>query len=212
MERRGIAIVTFLLVSVVFFSGWMQKEEPTWYVLQPESRIWIEGTSTIHDWTCEVNEVAGLIETAPHAGETLSLGRVEVSVPVEAIECKKKTMNKKTRKALKATEHPHIQYVLEQATVLSVSDEGGFELETSGRLTMAGAENTIDMTVTGVPLPDGGFRFTGSAPLLQTDFGIKPPTAVLGTIKTGDRVVVHFDVVAAPRQNERETSSAPGEF
>ena len=55
------------------------------------------------------------------------------------------------------------------------------------------------MIVEGRRLPDGQFRLTGSLPLLMTDFGIDPPKAMPGTLKTGDRVVVHFDVVVAPR-------------
>jgi hypothetical protein len=30
----------------------------------------------------------------------------------------------------------------------------------------------------------------------MSDYGMKPPTAMLGTIKTGDAVTVHFDLVA----------------
>jgi hypothetical protein len=32
----------------------------------------------------------------------------------------------------------------------------------------------------------------------MSDYGIDPPTAMLGTLKTGDDVVVHFEAVGAP--------------
>jgi hypothetical protein len=65
-------------------------------------------------------------------------------------------------------------------------------------LTMSGAEKTIEMDVEATSLTNGRFRFTGEVPLLMSDFGIKPPKALLGTLKTGDRIVVRFDVVATP--------------
>jgi hypothetical protein len=32
----------------------------------------------------------------------------------------------------------------------------------------------------------------------MTDFGIDPPTALLGTLKTRDEVTVYFDVTVSP--------------
>ena len=38
----------------------------------------------------------------------------------------------------------------------------------------------------------GASFLTGQLPIRMTDYGIKPPTAMMGTIKTGDDVKVTF--------------------
>jgi len=40
-----------------------------------------------------------------------------------------------------------------------------------------------------------GIVLEGSKALLMSDFGIKPPTMFLGTLKTADRVVVEWRLV-----------------
>ncbi len=190
---------TVLLAIIMLSGGWSRMETPTRFMLIEESKLWIEGTSTIHDWTCEIEQVEGFLDLEASATAVTEPSRVEVSVPVRSIECNNGTMNKKTRKALAADAHPLILYELLDAEVLPGPANDAFQLKTTGRLMIAGTTKSIEMTVEGRRLPDGRFRLTGSLPLLMTDFGIDPPKAMLGTLKTGDRVVVHFDVVVAPR-------------
>ena len=47
-------------------------------------------------------------------------------------------------------------------------------------------------------LADGHVRFTGQHPMLMSDFGMDPPSAMFGQLRTADEVVVHFDLVVAP--------------
>jgi hypothetical protein len=46
----------------------------------------------------------------------------------------------------------------------------------------------------------GGLRATGVSTFKMTDFGVKPVTALLGTIRTGDAVTVKFDITGAPAE------------
>ena len=39
---------------------------------------------------------------------------------------------------------------------------------------------------------EGRAVIDGEQPLLMTDFGVKPPSMFLGTVKTQDRIVVKF--------------------
>ena len=44
---------------------------------------------------------------------------------------------------------------------------------------------------------DAALVVTGSLPLLMTDYGIKPPTAMLGMLTTDPKVTVSFETVLA---------------
>ena len=39
------------------------------------------------------------------------------------------------------------------------------------------------------------FTYDASVPLLMTQFGVKPPTMMMGSLRTADQVIVHFDLV-----------------
>jgi polyisoprenoid-binding protein YceI len=63
-----------------------------------------------------------------------------------------------------------------------------------GDLTMNGVTNVIMLSVIGKNLPGGDMRFSGSRGLKMTDYKMKPPTAMMGTVKVGDEVTVKFDL------------------
>lgn len=188
--RFGISIVVVLLLM-----AWVTPQEPVDYSFKPESRMWIDGTSSLHDWTSEVSKVTGNMRTSGDSPATVT--NVEVIVPVRSIKGKNGTMDKKTYEALKADKHPTIRYELDRVSAATPGDAGRFSLQTTGKLTVAGVTKPIAMTVEAQPLPDGRIRFTGSHTMQMSDFGIEPPTAMLGTLKTGDRISVRIDVVAA---------------
>jgi polyisoprenoid-binding protein YceI len=74
---------------------------------------------------------------------------------------------------------------------------GDLPIQANGTLTVAGVEREIQIAATAHREPDG-VRFRGTAPLRMTQFGIKPPTTMMGALRTSDDVVIHFDLVIAP--------------
>ena len=145
----------------------------------------ISGTSTIHDWTCDVEAVSGWAET--NAG-TFASGKV--TVQVSDIECGKRVMNRKLNDALKGDDHPEISFT---ATAITAAGEGW---TAEGNLNVAGAVHPI--TVAFAASEGNPSKITGEVELSLDDLGVEKPTAVLGTIKTGNLVTVRFDVSAKP--------------
>ena len=179
-----------LLLTALVATGFSAS---VWLTAQPESRIWVDGTSTVHDWTCEVTTFEGTFNVRPEAWREVK--DVTITVPAQALECKNGTMNKKARAALDADDHPVITYTLRTAEVTEAGAET-FELTATGDLAIAGTTRPVTLSVAGTVLDDGRVHYTGSVPLLMSDFGIDPPTAMLGALKTGNDVTVRFDVTA----------------
>jgi polyisoprenoid-binding protein YceI len=112
-------------------------------------------------------------------------------VPVKALKCGHGGMDDNMYKALKADDAPEISYIM--ATFDAVPGEADdFTLKTTGTLSVAGKENKLAMDVVATRLPDGTVKATGVVPIKMTDYGIKPPTAIFGTLRTGDEVKVNF--------------------
>ena len=171
-------------------AGWASDS----FTFDRSSKIWVEGTSSVHDWDCQVAQFAGTLDADLGDAGLASLGGTSVTIPVQGIDCDNGTMNGKLRDALGQTP---VRYTLTSAGLGAPEADGWFTIRAAGRLTIAGTTRPARMTVKAKALDGGGLRFTGQHALKMTDFGIDPPTALLGTLKTGDEVTVHFDVTAS---------------
>ena len=67
-------------------------------------------------------------------------------------------------------------------------------MTTSGYLTIAGTKKLIDLTFDAKVTGDK-ITLTGDHQTKMTDFKVDPPTAMFGTITTGDEVNIKFQTV-----------------
>ena len=157
----------------------------------------IEGTSTVRSWSCEAKGFAvtprpavGFEEGVLNREKTLET--VTVTFPVQAIECGNGTMNDHLRKALQADAHPEITYTMSTYEIRDAAD--GVAVAAEGRLMIAGTERPITMEVTVAQDDKGGIRVKGEQAIDMTEFGVKPPRLMLGTLKVGEIATVRFDM------------------
>jgi len=57
---------------------------------------------------------------------------------------------------------------------------------------MAGGSGIMSIPFKGKVLDDSTFQVKGTFSLKMTEFGIDPPTAMLGTLKTGDKITLDY--------------------
>jgi polyisoprenoid-binding protein YceI len=198
MTRTYIATVAVLAALAAPVAAQTTARVP----VSPESKLWIEGTSNLHGWSCTAERFEAAIEIDPAAdlaaATPKAVKRVEVKVPVKALKCGHGGMDDNLYKALKADDTPEISYIM--ATLDATPDEANaLTLKTVGTLAIAGKENKLTMEVAAIRLPDGTVKATGIVPIKMTDFGIKPPTAIFGTLRTGDEVKVNFALTVGAR-------------
>ncbi len=177
------------------------------YKILPESTMEIDGTSTLHNFEIKAKEMNGslVLTNAADKGATNdaaeSLSSLKVVIPVKKLDTDKSSMNDNMYDALKADDNPNITYDLQKikSGVLPTVAGDSVQLSTSGVLTIAGKHKVIDMDVIGSLTKDGKVQFKGQKKILMTDFGVDPPTMLFGTIKTGDAVVIKFDLLLAKK-------------
>lgn len=157
-------------------------------------KMTIAGTSTLHDWESTATEMK-LKGQFQFNGTLTGIEKLEVQVPVKGIKSTKGSkMDKKTWDALEAEDHPFITYKLQKLeSIVNKADHS--ELKATGLLTVAGVGKAISMTVSSQILPDGQIKLTGSKEMKMTDHNIEPPTALFGTIKTGDDITIGFELI-----------------
>lgn len=180
------------------------------YRVEKGSKIWIEGSTSVSEFTCTSDEVDGYGHFSDDSLRTertsLSVGKkqpnVRVSLPDHSLDCGKRQMNHDMYNALKAEKFPVIHYHLDNAQILATTDStsGWFKVDTFGKLTIAGKTNNVKMMVDGRLLPNGRFHVKGSKELSMSEFNINPPSPFWGLIKTHDKITVNFDLYVAPEK------------
>lgn len=170
--------------------------------LAPASKVWIEGTSNVHDWKAEATKIDAVIEIDP-AGLSAPAGqlvrKVSLTIPVSGLKSGHGKMDENMQKALKADKNPEIRYTLNSVEALEGGTKDAFTLRAVGTLALAGAENAITLDIVAARQADGTIKATGTVPVKMTAFQVKPPTAMLGAIKCGDEVKVKFDLVVGQK-------------
>ena len=185
----------FTVVSVAFlFLGYLSAQDSYEIIT---SHLSIAGTSNVHDWKSDATKVEAKGDIQLEATTLKSIKNLKVEVAVGGIKSTKGSMmDKKTWTALKKDEYPTITYVLTKVNSLIKSGDS-YDIKTTGNLTIAGETRSIELTVKGKVASDGSLVFEGSKKLKMTDFKIDPPTALMGTMKTGDEITISFNVKLA---------------
>ena len=185
-----------LAILVPASGAWTVANEQL--VLQPQSRLWIDGTSTIRSFTCKAVEVSAVVEAnGANAIPALLTGEkgvktVQVTVPAERIDCGNGTMNNHMRKALKVEESPTITFNLTDYDVTKNAD--GISGTINGTLDLGGVKKPISLQANGSS-EAGALHVSGVYELRMTDYGLKPPSLMFGRIKVGETVKVGFDLL-----------------
>jgi polyisoprenoid-binding protein YceI len=156
--------------------------------LSKDSRLWLEGTSTVRSFKCTASKLDVTAIGEPTAAPAEIVKTASLVVPVAQLDCGNKTMNEHMRKALKADKFQQISWMM------TSYDVQGSSVTVDGKLTIAGKENAIQLKGTGTA-DNGVIRFKGSKQFKMTEYGVKPPSLMLGTMKVGDPVTVSFDLV-----------------
>ena len=191
----------FGLIAALALVGGGSVKAQTSMTVRPESRVILLGRSNVHSWSCATSTFQTSIEfdssarSESAASHSKSVVRLTVTVPVKSLDCGRARMNQDMFKALKADSFPEIRYVL---TSYRVSDQlasaDSFTVNSVGELTVAGKTQRVDIDITGARDHAGGFQGDGGVKLLMTDFGIKPPTAFLGAIRTKNAIEVRAEI------------------
>ncbi len=168
------------------------------YQAKPGSKVTIDGTSTIHDWTVEGQIIGGYMEVDSDFTKDLkgsATPKVEVIIPVRSLKSGHNAMDNVMMDAMNQKKYPQIRYRLLE---LAPADKPG-AFTAKGELTVSGVTRTNSMPITIEKISDDALKVKGATTVKMTDFNIKPPAPklALGMIKTGDDVKLAVEWLTA---------------
>ena len=195
MKRSNLTLLAFALVPSI--AAWTGAQ----YIatLQPASRLWVTGTSTVRDFSCQAKIVdASAQTTSAETAKDIMAGQkavltLDVKVLPKNLDCANNTMNEHMLKALKADKNPSIEFKLASYEMFATGDKVTGKL--NGTLKLGGVEKAITLDAVGNATPDGALHVTGAYPLLMTDYDLKAPSLMMGAMKVNPKVKVNFDLL-----------------
>lgn len=157
----------------------------------------LSGTSTLHKWVMDAKTFSGEAQFGFKAGsddQLASIKSLNFSLEVQNLKSGETGLDKNAYKALKTGQYKDILYELISATISVVSDNK-YLVKTTGSLTIAGVTKDVAMNVYCVVNKDASITCTGSKKLKMTDYQVKPPSFMLGAMKTGDDITLNYVLV-----------------
>lgn len=206
---RVIYTLLIALGALVMTAGDAPAQEKSATLRLPvraDSRVWLEGTSNVRNWTCKATSMEALLAvdassvgSRDNAAIAKSLRGVDVIIPVRMLKCGDRHMEANMYDALKAPKPPAIGYIVADFEITPSLVGDDLTVEAVGKMSVAGAERPVRMTVKTESLPDGTRRARGTVPIRMTDFGIVPPRPWFGVLRTADKVLIQFEIFVSPQ-------------
>ncbi len=169
----------FLLIS-------SQATAQNAYVPFGDQELLVEGTSTIHDWEMVSSQINGEISVSVQNNKINSIDPFKITMPVQSLKSGKSAMDKNAYEALNADKYQQIIFEFSEAT--SITDR---LIRANCMITISGTTNKIALEIN-YNVTGDSIEFEGSFPITFSQFHIDPPKAMLGTIKTGDKLKISF--------------------
>ena len=167
----------------------------------------VNGTSTLHAWSLQSGAILGhavlMLPTKSKARTTLpavaqtgspaAIRSIRLAIPVASLKSSEGGgMDSTVYDSLKQRQHPVITYRLTAATLQARPSrrEPEYRFAAIGRLTVAGVTRPLKLQLGVLPRPHGRLTVSTTVRMKMTDFGVAPPTAMFGIIRSGNSITV----------------------
>src|SRR5688500_18863916 len=102
MRKSLSTMISVVILAGSAVAGSAQMANPRNLNLSKESKLWIEGTSTMKSFSCAATKIDVAVLAEPGAAPSDLVQSASLVMPVAQLDCKNGTMNGHMRKALKA--------------------------------------------------------------------------------------------------------------
>jgi polyisoprenoid-binding protein YceI len=182
-------LVSTLAILLIHQPGYAQEQ---FKMDATASKLTVSGTSTVHDWEIEAEDFNCEATISVDGNSIADIRKIDFVCPVENLKSGNKLMDNKTYKALNSNKYPEINFQVNNSEVKTTDKT---KLGVKGTLTINNTKKELNLVFTAEPVNDNTIKVKGEVPLKMSDFGIVPPTAMMGTMKTGDDIKVTYEIL-----------------
>jgi polyisoprenoid-binding protein YceI len=187
----SIIIVLFLLTG---FSALTAQEG---FQIGSSQEFKVSGTSSLHDWDMTSEGARGEASIIVEGNEIKEIKSLRVDLPVKTLKSGNNRMDRTAYGAIDADKHQYVRFEL-----TSVRNITANQVLASGNLTLAGNTRPVAIRA-GYKVTGNTLQFVGAHSIKFSQFDVDPPTALLGSVRTGDDLMISFDVNFNPSPSAR---------
>ncbi|MBK9253893.1 MAG: YceI family protein [Saprospiraceae bacterium] len=188
-----ILVTAFVMLGFRYFSML-----PEVWVINSTSSLKVDGTTNINSFTCQVLSY-GKSDTIIYQNRSKQFGDIKMKgvmrIDVNNFDCKHKVMTKDLRKTLKSEEFPHMNINLITFSKLPSEAISSHDITGSVQIELAGKIQNYQVQYELKVLNKDNVQLIGTRTVLFSEFGIKPPSKLGGTIKVRDQLQVEFKLM-----------------
>lgn len=187
IKRNNMMALFLTIIISIFYSENILAQQ--FKLDNVKSTLTIYGTSSLHDWDIRAEKQSGAIELL--IKENVTINNLDVSIETESLKSYKSSMDKNTYNALKSDKYKFITFKLVQVKQIEDLGNSVYQVTVSGKLTITDVSKTTNLSFK-MGVSDNKITLEGEKTFNMSEYGIEPPTALLGTIKTGDQITIKF--------------------
>ena len=204
MLRSHLIIRTLLFLAATLSWGFVPFVPPALlglkYTIEKESSLSIRGTTNINSFECfskQTFKEQSVRMEIDGGSQRVVFKNAQLMLRVDGLDCDNSKMNEDLCEALDYEDFPFIVIELHEANLKKgLASDGWSEIIVRASLSVAGKTRRVYIKAKGQQTSPDRFRFVAEYWLKMTDYGVEPPTALLGLIQVRDDIAIDFDVVA----------------
>ncbi|MFM8448532.1 MAG: hypothetical protein ACKOAY_00365 [Haliscomenobacter sp.] len=200
------ALLSFAMLSTAF-DRLISLAPLTGVLITEQSTLALNGSSNVNKFSCACTQKFTPIELHATMSSNRTLATFDRSVlkiATTKLDCGQKMMNRDMYETLKADHYPYILIELKKVHFplgITLDDCAEWvELDAETVITIAGTARKVPLKVKARNLASGRFQFKSAQSVNMTDFGITPPTAMMGAVKVKDAISINFDLFVSVGQ------------
>ena len=191
-------MIRFFLILPLLASLSLEAQVSTFYLaVKPASTLTVQGKTNVNKYTCAIDRYNGsdtlVIKGEKGKGAIFTKGVVKLQAT--EFDCNINVITKDFQNTIDAEKFPYI--VID---FISFAQEPTFQTtkeKFKGKLilSLAGKSKAVEIRCAITKDEKGDFHLTGHKDFTFSDFGLKPPSKMLGTIKVQEKITVNFHLV-----------------
>lgn len=189
---KKVKHIALLVFTTIFALSTLNAQQAK--INNSASNLKVIGTSNIHDWDMTAENVSGEIAFEKENNALTAISRLTLDVKVEGLKSGKRGLDGNAYKALDSKKYPEVKYAITKVNSITPKGNNTFTVATTGKLTIMSTTKEVPMEVN-VTLKGNQVEVAGKYTLNMTHYGVEPPTALLGTVKTAEDVTIEFQLL-----------------
>lgn len=189
--KKGLFLLMLFLFPLTVFN--LNAQTTSYQSIPTNSTVKVSGSSNLHDWVMKGETLTAGSAFIFKNGKLNDMTALNFSMKVTNLKSEESLLNSRAYKAMDADKYTTVNFKLSSATVTPLAN-GHYTIKALGKLQISAVTKDVVLYADAVQNSDKTISCTGYEKLKMSEYGIKPPSFMLGALKVTDEVTFNFNL------------------